>query len=81
MDAYTNVESLRFSFDQEKNKIPLIYIYNSQTGRQHPDSAAADYAAESAAGLDSAAAHQPVAARPDALSATICRRSRSRRPS
>jgi hypothetical protein len=32
MDAYTNVESLRFSFDQEKNKLPLLYIYNSQTG-------------------------------------------------
>jgi hypothetical protein len=36
MDAYTNVESLRFSFDQEKNKIPLIYIYNSQTGISFP---------------------------------------------
>lgn len=36
MDAYTNVESLRFSFDQEKNKIPLIYIYNSQTGISLP---------------------------------------------
>src|SRR5215471_538939 len=36
MDAYTNVESLRFSFDQEKNKIPLIYIYNSQTGISIP---------------------------------------------
>ncbi|HEX7362549.1 MAG TPA: hypothetical protein VF283_18810 [Bryobacteraceae bacterium] len=35
-DAYTNVESLRFSFDQEKNKIPLIYIYNSQTGVSFP---------------------------------------------
>ena len=32
MDAYTNVESLQFSFDQERNKIPLVYIYNSQTG-------------------------------------------------
>src|SRR5215469_11400981 len=36
MDAYTNVESLRFSFDQEKNKIPLVYIYNSQTGLSFP---------------------------------------------
>jgi len=35
-DAYTNVESLRFSFDQEKNKIPLVYIYNSQTGVSIP---------------------------------------------
>jgi hypothetical protein len=35
-DAYTNVESLRFSFDQEKNKIPLVYIYNSQTGISFP---------------------------------------------
>lgn len=32
MDAYTNVESLRFTFDQEKNRIPLIYIYNSESG-------------------------------------------------
>ena len=32
MDAYTNVESLSFSFNQEQNKIPLLYIYNSQTG-------------------------------------------------
>ena len=36
MDAYTNVESLRFSFNQEKNKIPLVYIYNSQTGVSFP---------------------------------------------
>lgn len=36
LDAYTNVESLRFSFDQEKNKIPLVYIYNSQTGVSFP---------------------------------------------
>jgi hypothetical protein len=36
MDAYTNVENLRFSFDQEKNKIPLVYIYNSQTGVSFP---------------------------------------------
>jgi hypothetical protein len=36
MDAYTNVESLRFSFNQEKNKIPLVYIYNSQTGISIP---------------------------------------------
>jgi hypothetical protein len=36
MDAYTNVESMRFSFDQEKNKIPLVMIYNSQTGVSIP---------------------------------------------
>jgi len=36
MDAYTNVESLRFSFDQEKNKIPLLMIYDSQTGISIP---------------------------------------------
>jgi hypothetical protein len=36
MDAYTNVESMRFSFDQEKNKIPLVMIYNSQTGISIP---------------------------------------------
>ncbi|HEY2014011.1 MAG TPA: hypothetical protein VGH38_10955, partial [Bryobacteraceae bacterium] len=32
MDAYTNVESLHFTFDQEKNKIPILYIYNQETG-------------------------------------------------
>lgn len=36
MDAYTNVESLHFRFDQEKNKIPLVYIYNSETGVSIP---------------------------------------------
>lgn len=36
LDAYTNVESLQFSFDQEKNKIPLIYIYNQETGVSIP---------------------------------------------
>lgn len=36
MDAYTNVESLRFTYDQEKNRIPLIYIYNSETGITFP---------------------------------------------
>ncbi len=32
MDAYTNVESMHFTFDQEKNRIPILYIYNEQTG-------------------------------------------------
>jgi hypothetical protein len=36
MDAYTNVESLHFKFDQEKNRIPLLYIYNSETGITFP---------------------------------------------
>jgi hypothetical protein len=36
MDAYSNVESMRFSFDQEKNKIPLVMISNSQTGISIP---------------------------------------------
>lgn len=36
MDAYTNVESLQFSFNQEQNKIPLIYIYNEETGISVP---------------------------------------------
>lgn len=36
MDAYTNVESLQFSFDQEKNRIPLVYIYNEETGVSIP---------------------------------------------
>jgi len=36
MDAYTNVESLRFSFDQQKNRIPIIYYNNEQTGISIP---------------------------------------------
>jgi hypothetical protein len=32
MDAYTNVENLHFTFDQEKNRIPLLYIYIAETG-------------------------------------------------
>lgn len=36
MDAYTNVESLQFTFDQEKNKLPLVYIYNQETGISIP---------------------------------------------
>ena len=32
MDAYTNVESMHFTFDQEKNRIPILFIYNEQTG-------------------------------------------------
>jgi hypothetical protein len=36
MDAYTNVESLNFTFDQEKNKLPLVYIYNQETGVSIP---------------------------------------------
>ena len=36
MDAYTNVESLHFNFDQQQNKIPIVYIYNQQTGVSIP---------------------------------------------
>jgi len=36
MDAYTNVESMNFSFDQQKNKIPLLYIYIEETGISIP---------------------------------------------
>jgi hypothetical protein len=36
LDAYTNCESLQFSFDQEKNKIPIVYIYNQETGISIP---------------------------------------------
>lgn len=31
MDAYTNVESLSFKFDNQKNKIPTVFIYNELT--------------------------------------------------
>jgi len=36
MDAYTNVDSLHFSFDQQKNRIPIIYYNNEQTGISIP---------------------------------------------
>jgi len=36
MDAYTNVESMHFNFDQEKNRIPLVYIYNEESGVSIP---------------------------------------------
>ncbi len=36
MDAYTNVESLHFAFDQEKNKMPIVYIYNQESGVSIP---------------------------------------------
>jgi len=36
MDAYTNVESMHFKFDQEKSKIPLIYTYIEQIGISIP---------------------------------------------
>jgi hypothetical protein len=36
MDAYTNVEGMHFTFDQEKNKIPLVYIYIQETGISIP---------------------------------------------
>jgi len=31
MDAHTNVESLSFNFDNQKNKIPTVFIYNELT--------------------------------------------------
>ncbi len=31
MDAHSNVESLSFSFDSQKNKIPTVFIYNELT--------------------------------------------------
>jgi hypothetical protein len=31
-DAYTNVESMHFSFDQEKNRLPIVYVYIQETG-------------------------------------------------
>ncbi len=35
-DAYTNVESLHFSYDQEKSKIPLVYTYIQEIGISIP---------------------------------------------
>lgn len=31
MDAHTNVQSLTFNFDKQKNKIPTVFIYNELT--------------------------------------------------
>jgi hypothetical protein len=31
MDAHTNVQSLSFRFDSQKNKIPTVYLYNELT--------------------------------------------------
>jgi hypothetical protein len=36
MDAYTNVESIHFNFDQQQNKIPTVYIYIEETGISIP---------------------------------------------
>jgi len=36
MDAYTNVESMHFKYDQEKSKIPLVYTYIEQIGISIP---------------------------------------------
>ncbi|MFM0336841.1 hypothetical protein [Paraburkholderia fungorum] len=36
MDAYTNVESLQFAFDQQQNKIPTVFINNEDTGFSFP---------------------------------------------
>ncbi|HEX4004729.1 MAG TPA: hypothetical protein VHX60_01010 [Acidobacteriaceae bacterium] len=36
MDAYSNVDNMNFTFDQEKNRIPIVYIYNSETGVSIP---------------------------------------------
>jgi hypothetical protein len=36
LDAYTNVESLKFTFDQEKNRIPMYYYYNEESGISVP---------------------------------------------
>jgi hypothetical protein len=35
-DAYTNVESLHFNFDQQQNKIPILFIYNQETNLTFP---------------------------------------------
>ncbi|MDR3772034.1 MAG: hypothetical protein P4L26_01730 [Terracidiphilus sp.] len=36
MDAYSNVESMHFSFDQDKCKIPLVYTYIQEVGISIP---------------------------------------------
>jgi hypothetical protein len=36
MDAYTNVENMHFTFDQEKNRIPLLFTYVQEIGASIP---------------------------------------------
>jgi hypothetical protein len=36
MDAYTNVESMHFNFDQEKNRLPIVYVNIQETGVSIP---------------------------------------------
>jgi hypothetical protein len=36
MDAYTNVESLQFTYDQEKSRIPIVYTYVKELGVSIP---------------------------------------------
>jgi hypothetical protein len=36
MDAYSNVESLHFTFDQQKNRLPIVYYSNEETGVSIP---------------------------------------------
>ncbi len=36
MDAHTNVEQLSFNFDNQKNKIPTVFIYNEQSKFSFP---------------------------------------------
>jgi hypothetical protein len=36
MDAYTNVESLQFTYDQEKSRIPIVYTYVQELGVSIP---------------------------------------------
>ena len=67
MDAYTNVESLHFTFDQEQNRIPLVYIYNAETGISIPIPIPPITPLNPPLGADSAAADQSSAARSDAV--------------
>ena len=80
MDAYTNVESLHFTFDQEKNRIPIVYIYNEQTGVTIPIPIPPITPLNPPLGADPAAARRtswPTCSR----SATTSRSGRSRRRS
>ena len=50
MDAYTNVESLHFTYDQEKNRLPIVYHQQRGDRRLYSHSHSSHHPAQSASG-------------------------------